>query len=323
MNYFNKVKFKQLQTFIEILSEVQSREKDYLEALYRKKSENFVETIDFFVGLELLEIDQNSVVCSNSFSKFLKHLLNNQNSEEKIKDFIIYSIFESYRVYSYTFFEYINMFECTDNKFVYKPLRKENLKYSGIRNLLMELNILEFDVNEGKYFLKKEILNLFQQSSKLLSPTIFEKMQNDKRELGELAEILVFEEEKKRFSTFPELADHVRHTSKLIVNAGYDIESFEEIRGNNIPPQKIFIEVKAINLISPRFYWSINEIKKAKDLQGKYWLYLVPYHDNRKFDISLIEKISDPYKLLFVNNQDWKSQVELYSFTKISNLGKH
>ena len=97
-----------------------------------------------------------------------------------------------------------------------------------------------------------------------------------------------------------------------MVNAGYDIESYEGDK-----PIKRFIEVKAVFFSAPRFYWTLNEIRKSEELKDQYWLYLVPYNGRREFQIDMIERIADPYRNIYLTNSGWKSQVELLSYTKV------
>ena len=101
---------------------------------------------------------------------------------------------------------------------------------------------------------------------------------------------------------------------RCTTNAGFDIESFTEIDDTNVV--KRFIEVKAVLKNSVRFYWSRNEIEKSKELGESYWLYLVPYTSKQVFDTENIDKICNPYKNVFLGQNEWMSQIELYSFSK-------
>ncbi len=95
----------------------------------------------------------------------------------------------------------------------------------------------------------------------------------EKKELGDLAEELVKEWEVKRL----EKAGHsveshcVKRISKLNVSAGFDIKSFN---GKSKSMQfDRFIEVKGSKGPGMRFFWSENEMKVAKKLGEKYWIY--------------------------------------------------
>lgn len=95
----------------------------------------------------------------------------------------------------------------------------------------------------------------------------------EKMEIGSLAEdvILRFEKDRLKELGFQIESVSVRSISKLRVNAGYDVESFDgESQDLNY---NRFIEVKGAKDSKVKFFWSENEIKKAKELGDKYWIY--------------------------------------------------
>jgi hypothetical protein len=103
-----------------------------------------------------------------------------------------------------------------------------------------------------------------------------EKLQEilkEKEEVGVLAEQLVLEYERQRLRNagYVVEASCVRRVSRLRVNAGFDIESF-----NGKSPDLVFdrfIEVKGAKGRDVRFFWSANEIKVAANLRDRYWIY--------------------------------------------------
>ena len=95
----------------------------------------------------------------------------------------------------------------------------------------------------------------------------------EKREIGTLAEELIVTHEMERLRGAGHVVESqcVRRISLLRVNAGYDIESFNGVaRDMNFDR---FIEVKGSRGIDVRFLWTENEIKIAKKLRDKYWIY--------------------------------------------------
>ena len=78
----------------------------------------------------------------------------------------------------------------------------------------------------------------------------------------------------------------------------------------------MYIEVKAISNVKKRFYWSKNEIKKAKATKNRYYLYLIPVIDSNTFDIKNLEIIQNPADKLLSDSSNWDKEVETYSFTK-------
>lgn len=121
---------------------------------------------------------------------------------------------------------------------------------------------------EGKF---EPLFALLQKNNKTARSLDKLKEQLEKQELqGEKAELFVLEYEKQRlFNT--EHADRIKRISVIDVAAGYDIVSFESEKSLEYDR---FIEVKSF-VGTIHFYWSSNEIDKAKLYGDKYCIYLV------------------------------------------------
>lgn len=100
-----------------------------------------------------------------------------------------------------------------------------------------------------------------------------EEYLKERKEVGNIAEQIVLKYEKNRLNKLgcKVECNSVRQISKLRVNAGYDIESYNK-RAPNLNYDR-FIEVKGAKSSKLRFFWSDNEIKIAKKLGEKYWIY--------------------------------------------------
>ena len=85
--------------------------------------------------------------------------------------------------------------------------------------------------------------------------------------------------------------------SEEFVNAGYDIESFNASDSISIDR---FIEVKSYDG-EKSFFWSKNEIDKAKELKDRYFLYLV---NRKQIGIPSYKPhiIQNPYSRVFEND---------------------
>jgi len=95
----------------------------------------------------------------------------------------------------------------------------------------------------------------------------------EKEEVGKLGENLVKTFEMRRLTNRGHAVEArcVRRISNLRVNAGYDIESFD---GPSLTvAYDRFIEVKGSKGRQMRFFWSENEIRVAKRLGERYWIY--------------------------------------------------
>lgn len=113
----------------------------------------------------------------------------------------------------------------------------------------------------------------FLSEGKWWSPDDFEEYRKEREETGKLAEQLVIEYEKERLHQLGCKVEALcmRHISKLKVDAGYDVDSFD---GSN-PGLNYnrFIEIKGSKNSKVIFFWSDNEIEVAKKLGDKYWIY--------------------------------------------------
>jgi hypothetical protein len=94
-----------------------------------------------------------------------------------------------------------------------------------------------------------------------------------KKEVGDVAEdlILTFEIDRLRKLGCEVECRCVRRISKVRVNAGYDLESFNG-KSKDLNFDRV-IEVKGSAEKGLRFFWSNNEIEVAKSLGDKYWIY--------------------------------------------------
>ena len=103
-----------------------------------------------------------------------------------------------------------------------------------------------------------------------------EEYYREKKEVGILGEELIrlFEIRRLRSLGCKAEASCVRRISRLKVNAGYDIESFDSKTANM--KFNRFIEVKASRGKEVRFVWTENEMKVATQLGKQYWIYYQP-----------------------------------------------
>jgi len=109
-----------------------------------------------------------------------------------------------------------------------------------------------------------------------------EKNLREKRLLGDLAEAFVVKFEQERLASDGHQMESacVQRISKLRVNAGYDINSFDGAC-RNINHDR-FIEVKGSGQVTVRFIWTPNEMRKAAELGDRYWIYFVGGIDRKR-----------------------------------------
>jgi len=101
----------------------------------------------------------------------------------------------------------------------------------------------------------------------------FREYLKEKEEVGKLSENLIKAYEVRRLMELGHGVEArcVRRISNLRVNAGYDIESFDS--SSPAMTYDRFIEVKGARGRQLRFFWTDNEIKVARKLGRRYWIY--------------------------------------------------
>ena len=140
---------------------------------------------------------------------------------------------------------------------------------------------------------EKEVINLPGKKPKITQIQLekeLEREKENKKIIGEIAENIVLEFEKKRLGKNGYAK--VRKISQEYANAGYDIESDGRL-----------IEVKGSTGDEFDIYWSQNEIETARANGDKYWLYFVPGVDVKSKTSRNPILISDPITNILESDQ--------------------
>lgn len=197
------------------------------------------------------------------------------------------------------------------------------LSASGLKNLLISIGFLNIDSNKPHlYFIddnfqsyfESEILSWLCKITAYTSETgltydKFKDLQKAKEAAGFLAEEFVLNYEKIRLAGHP-LIFHIRQISRIKVDAGYDVISFNSLTSKTLDR---YIEIKSFTG-KPSFYWSRNEVEISRLQRKRYFLYLV---DREKIDKLNYQPIiyRDPYKSLF-NQDEWTKEPQNWFFWK-------
>lgn len=312
-----KLEVQQFIVLFNLLASLYLRDKEYLVSAYNRNAQNFNQTFDFLKQMRAISETQGKIALSRKLSTSLKEYkkIADQQKVEWVNEYLIDALISNKTKTSIEFYNYIRNFQFKEKLFIFQPTGTENKRYADIRNFLIDLGLIEYDTKRKLYiFSRPVLLNESINVEKYISLSTFEKIQDAKKELGEKAELIALEHEQNRLAHLPNIVSEIRHISKEIVNKGFDIESFTEIETGKYV--KRFIEVKAVLKNRPHFFWSRNEVEKARELGKSYWLYLIPYTSKQKFIPESIEKISDPYQTVFLNENAWERKIELYSFSK-------
>ncbi len=194
------------------------------------------------------------------------------------------------------------------------------LKRSGVslaaavmRNLLLDTNAL-VENTPGIYDISPKYESLFEehvrkQRSKMTLEQLTE-MHKRQEIQGRQAEEFVLDYEQRRL-LWCENANRVKQISDFDVGAGYDIISFESSTSQTYDR---FIEVKSFSS-TQAFFWSSNEMKTAKELKEKYFLYLV---DMEQYQTTGYEPliVQNPANTIFTSD-DWAVETESVKVTKV------
>jgi hypothetical protein len=316
MLQLDKISVNQILVFSEVVSESSLLQQDFIEKQYLRSASNFDQTVEFLQELELIELAQNQIILKPKYKRLLKNLGESQKPKEVIKKFIIDCFVVSQTPFSEYLDEFLSRFNLLNERYEFTPNVSERLRYSGLRNFLIDLEFLYLDSDEKKYVVVDNYSSMCAELKKTykLSPGEFLKIRHEKEEIGKAAEFKIIEYEKNRLLEFPYLAEKIEHTAISDVNAGYDIKSYE------IPTQKDcyiprYIEVKAISIIDYQFNWSRNEIEKSEVFRQSYYLYLLPAKGKNEFDIDHLKIINDPYINVLNNEDAWIKTFESLGFS--------
>ncbi|MFW9943067.1 MAG: DUF3883 domain-containing protein [Candidatus Thorarchaeota archaeon] len=296
------ITYNQLKSFVEILKSTNKLYIDFIRARFNSVSHSFEDTIKFFEALSLLKVQNDRIILSRLFEQFL---LKDIKNGLIFNEFMLSQLIYSDSPISKNINKYLSCYKQIDNSLIYSPSTKSRLMESNIRNLLMEFGFVEYD----------RIKDIYSISDKFLSsyPNIFPKhivshselmlLLEKQQCLGAEAEMQILNYEKDRLRDQPVLVDKIEHVSLSNVSAGFDILSYEnipELHGN-----KRYIEVKAVSIFNFKFNWTINEITKSKEMSDRYYLYLLPVINFKKFDIDSLLIIQNPYINIFNNKEHW------------------
>lgn len=307
---FKRISLKQILIICEIINSSSLLSEEFLKKQFLKKSMYFKETLDFLGGLGLILYNQGNIRLLPSFSILLTKEKDANNAEQGIKKFLINIIFNKNLSICKPLYDFLGNFKLIDAEYSFKPTLSQRSKFSDSRNFLMELGIIELTIDQKSYILSSEYYELAQiKNKRKVTLKNFLKNQKVNEEIGKAAELEVLKYERNKLSQFPPLVKKIEYVSPEDVSAGYDIISFDESSFS-----EIYIEVKAVASFEHKFYWSRNEIDKAKFLRGQYYLYLLPHTGKKEFRIKDLKIVRDPFINIYENIEKWERTQEVLSF---------
>jgi len=316
---FEKISVDQILVLSEIVSESDLLQTEFVEQKYLRRASNFSETISLLQELDLIGIIKDRIVLRARYKVFLEKLAKSQQHKLLLKIFMVNCILDRKTSVSEYLSQFLSLFQYSSGRFEFSPSISQRLKYSGLRNFLMDLEFLYLNDAETKYVISDEYSTIYSEliESGQLSLDEFLKIQQNKSEIGTAAELQIVEYEKQRLSRFPDLSQKIEHTALKDIMAGYDIRSFDEMLDDSGCHSARYIEVKAVSQWNYQFHWTMNEIKKAREICLNYYLYLLPVLGKRNFDLEGLKIIRDPISNVYNNSSNWIRKDEVISFSLI------
>jgi hypothetical protein len=321
---FKHISVNQIIVFSEIIAESTLLDREFIERRYLDHCRNFSDTIEFLREIGLIGIGGSKIVAKAKYKAFLKEFQNSDQPREMVCNCIV-AWFLDERTYLYGYLgEYLSHFRLKNGKYEFRPKAAERLRYSDVRNFLMDLRFLYLDTKKSKYIITDHYSLIYAESkaAQVLSPDEFMEAQKRREKIGKAAEIRIVKYERERLAKFPDLVKKIEYIAVTDVMAGYDIKSFEGEFDEGRNPVPRFIEVKAVSPLDYRFYWTRNEIEKSELYGQRYHLYLLPVLGKHRFDIKNLKIIQSPYSSVYKDKSTWNRTEELVAFSLSKDLGK-
>lgn len=316
-NPFSKIKLSQLHILYNTIAVANVRNVTIIKRKYLERGLSFDETFSLFKDLKILRVNGDQIMLSKTFSPSLDSIVD-------FKKKFISVLFSATGYISAEIRNFLLEFQTKDREIFFKATEFEKIKYSDIRNLLLELDFILIGYNNTTYFINPDFKVLFFKyfCKANLSPKTLKKRQAENELIGLKAEKAVIDYELKRLSVISVLPNEIKHISQENVLAGYDIKSFEDYLDSNSRRIDRFIEVKAVSIADYKFYWSRTEIEVAKVFGEMYYLYLLPVVSNKTFDFEKLVIKRNPFKSVYSNELEWNKEEESIYFTKIQTSSK-
>jgi hypothetical protein len=305
---FDNIKLVQLSTLVDIINDSQIRHISYVERKYLENALFFDETLFLLKSLNIIKGNSERLSCSKVFS--------NKTSAEDFSKKILRSLFSCKGQIAEQLHGFLVNFQSQNDVISFNASQIEKIKFSSVRNLLLELQFIEASADRMSYNINPFYTNLFVDhfTRRKLSPELFKKKQADSDSVGLLAEKEIIDFEIDRLKSLSIVREEIEHTSQKNVLAGYDIKSFENFLDENSNRIYRYIEVKAVSSEDFKFYWSRNEIEISRLLRDRYFLYLLPVKSSSKFNLQGLKIIQNPYFNLFLSTE-WNKKEEVFTFS--------
>lgn len=299
----NGVSFHHIRHLLQVLRGTEEQGADFLRGQYTNKFANFESVIPVLKELNLLTEAQGKIRKAPELQRIGSNILADPDYSQK---YLIDKILSKSNLIHEEAIAYLSNFNMRNGRYEYRPATESRVLESPIRNLLVELELVQYEIDNGAYFISSKHLDEFLKIGDHipLSPAGLEEILLERRKIGLAAEHEVINYEKVRLANNKHHSASIIHKSLEDVACGYDILSYENINEDI----RRFIEVKAVSAYDYGFVWSRSEIERAKELKLRYFLYLIPVRAKDLFDISSLVIIGDPATKVLENSEWQKSE---------------
>lgn len=317
MNDCGLLNFKQIYVLLDVLKNSSFLLIDEIKRKYETYATNFDPTSTFLKELGIIQMSGGKVSLTDDGKVVVSQLAETEEKKKALKENLGRQLFLESSAYKNPINELFIGAKKEGDIYILTSPTPQHLV--NLRNLLIELEIIDFNYETQIYSIREVILEKYPESKRFfkLSKQQLDEILKRKDFLGQDAELAILQFEKEKLSANSELVKKIKHVSPVDVGAGYDIESFEDIETK----KPIFIEVKAVSIADYEFKWSKNEIKCAEQLGEKYYLYLLPVIAERKLDLDHLKIVKDPIRNILSKEKEWVSEVEALSIKLKSSLG--
>lgn len=290
---------KQVQCLLSTLSRSALHRKQFVEATYSEQATGFQETVQFLKDIGWIREQRDELVLTHDGDT----ASNVAQDDAEIRKRLAEAMVAEASPYQVLLADYLMQFKMANSNLVYRPPISVRLQESPLRNFLIDIRIMTYQVADDVYVLEEDGVELYVWARNLKRPTSRNKLQADakqKEELGSAAELTVLDYEKNRVGT--QWACKVDHVSAKSPFACYDIKSVT-VQDDKAVPR--YIEVKAVAGDSHQFYWTASEVEAARLLRTKYFLYLLPVVAGGGFNLTQMLIVQDPCISVYQNSQTW------------------
>lgn len=292
---FENLRYAHVCTLLDIAHTVRLDRSSHIRRLFAESAEGFDEVVLFLSRLGVIASDGQMLRLRVDWAK---------SDADFRRDEIMRRLLGKRNRYRVEVYRFVSQFRVVEGEMIYLPSDQSRSSESGVRNFLMDVDVVMHVIGAEKYILMPEYASLLasaRDNANYTSPTLLEQDAGDRNAIGCAAEELIIEHERVRVG--PSYADKVDHVSIRNCAAGYDIRSVSIEPDGHVIPR--FIEVKAVSPITFQFYWSRNEVGVARALSHWYYLYLLPVNRHREFDLNGLMVIPDPHNNVLPERSDW------------------